>query len=574
MTIWFVFALMTAAAIFAVLYPLSRRRAAPGGSDVAVYRDQLAEIDRDRTAGLIADAEAEAAKVEVSRRLIAAADAAEAEPARPADTSLWRRRAAALAGIVLLPIGAAALYLTLGSPQMPGEPLVARLRAIHEDKSIGALVSQVEAHLERNPNDLRGYEVLAPVYLQLGRFDDAVRAQRKILALGGESAERQADLGVALMAAANGVVTDEAKAAFDRAQQLDPRDPKSKFYIGVAAEQDGERAKAAEIWRGMLAKAPANAPWIATVREALAQVGGEPVASAPNSGAAANISEQDRKMIDGMVARLADRLKKDGSDVEGWLRLVHSYRVLGENDKVQAAIADARHALAGDAEKLGLFEQGESAAASAPAAIATPSTPTVGLPGPNAAEVAAAANMNEQDRSAMIRGMVARLADKLRKDGSDIEGWERLVRSYRVLGDKAKAQAAIADARQALANDPDKLRAFNETTGAAASVPPAVAAAPAASAPGPSAADVAAAAKLSEQGRSAMIHAMVARLADRLKQDGSDLEGWQRLLRAYMVMGERDKAHAAAADARRALASDPDKLRRINEIIKGLGLES
>ena len=466
MTLWLVFALMTAAAIFAVLWPLGRRAGKPGGSDIVVYRDQLAEIDRDRAAGLIAEPEAEAAKVEVSRRLIAAADAAKAEPVRPADSSRWRRRAAALAALLLLPVGAVALYLMLGSPQLPGEPLVARLRAVHQDKSIEAMVSQVEAHLERNPNDLRGYEVLTPVYLRLGRFDDAVRGERKILALAGESAERQADLGVALMAAANGVITDEAKAAFDRAQALDPRDPKSRFYIGVAAEQDGDNAKAAEIWHGMIANAPADAPWVSTVREALARVGGAPVAPAPAPNAAgvagaANMSESDRTMINGMVARLADRLKKDGSDAEGWVRLVRSYRVLGENDKAQTAIADARRALANDPDKLRAFADGTSASV-APAAAAAPVVPEAGAPGPSAADIAAAATMSEQDRGAMIQTMVARLADKLKKDGADVEGWQRLLRAYMVLGERDKAHAAAVDARRALANDPDKLRRIDE----------------------------------------------------------------------------------------------------------------
>jgi cytochrome c-type biogenesis protein CcmH len=121
MTLWLVFALMTAAAVFAVLWPLSRRDATSGGSDIAVYRDQLDEIARDRSAGLIGEAEAEAAKVEVSRRLLAAADATEAEKS-VGEAPVWRRRSAAIAGLVLLPAGAVPLYL-MGSPQMPGEPL-------------------------------------------------------------------------------------------------------------------------------------------------------------------------------------------------------------------------------------------------------------------------------------------------------------------------------------------------------------------------------------------------------------------------------------------------------------------
>lgn len=358
MILWLVFALMTAAAIFAVLWPLSRRDAARGGSDIAVYRDQLAEISRDCAVGLIGEAEAEAAKVEVSRRLIAAAEADEAaETATSGQSGLWRRRATAVAALVLLPVGAAALYLMLGSPHLPGEPLAAHLREAHENRSIESLVSQVEARLEQHPDDVRGYEVLAPVYLRLGRFADAVTARRKILAHAGETAARQADLGETLAAAANGIVTAEAKTAFERAQALDPHELKSRFFIGLAAEQDGQRAKAAEIWRGMLANAPPDVPWLATVQQALARVGGTPAAApGPNSAdvaAAAAMNEKDRSaMIRDMVAQLADRLKQNGDDVEGWQRLVRAYMVLGERDKAHAAAADARRALGGNPDKL------------------------------------------------------------------------------------------------------------------------------------------------------------------------------------------------------------------------------
>jgi len=176
-----------------------------------------------------------------------------------------------------------------------------------------------------------------------------------------------------------------------------------------------------------------------------------------------------------------------------------------------------------------------------------------------------------------VNAMVERLADRLKQDGSDVPGWLQLVRSYRVLGQNDKMQAAIADARRALASDPDKLRQFTEGSNAAASAaPPAPLAppmAPAAGAPGPSAADIAAAAQMNPDQQNQMVRTMVARLADKLKVDGSDLAGWERLLRAYMVLGERDKAQAAAADARKALAGDPDKLRRLDEAIKNLKVE-
>ena len=365
MTLWLAFALMTAAAIFAVLWPLGRRGAASGGSDIAVYRDQLDEIARDRASGLIGEAEAEAAKVEVSRRLIAAADEAQADKSAADRSPLWRRRATALTGLLFLPVGATAIYLALGSPQMAERPLATQGRTLPQDNSIQNLVSQVEAHLARNPDDARGYEVIAPVYLRLGRFTDAVNARRRLLALTGETAERQADLGEALAAAANGVITVEAKAAFDRALTLDPAELKSKYYIGIAAEQDGDNTKAAAIWIDMLKAGPPDAPWVPVVREALTRIGAAPPVAAlppmaqtpgPNAAdiaAAGGMSEKDRgDMIRGMVARLAEKLKEDGRDFDGWQRLLRAYVVLGERDKANAAAADARKALASEPDKL------------------------------------------------------------------------------------------------------------------------------------------------------------------------------------------------------------------------------
>jgi cytochrome c-type biogenesis protein CcmH len=577
MTLWLVFALMTAAAIFAVLWPLARRKPLRPGSDVAVYRDQLDEIQRDRSTGLIGDAEAEAARVEVSRRLIAAADAAESEKPAPETSSLLRRRVTAIAGLVLLPVGAIALYLTLGSPDLPGEPLAARVQTPSEAGNIQNMVAKVEDHLARNPKDGRAWEVLAPVYMRVGRFDDAVRAWSNVIALNGSNAEREANFGEAMVAAANGVVTGDAKAAFDRALALDKQNVMARFYMGMAADQDGRRADAEKIWGELLASAPPGAPWIEVVRHALARnaPAGEAALSPAAGAAAAPAADHD---VNAMVERLADRLKKDGSDVPGWLQLVRSYRVLGQNDKMQAAIADARRALASDPDKLRQFTEGSTAAAST--APAVPPAPPAAAAGPTAADVAVAAKQTPAQQDQSINAMVQRLADRLKKDGSDVPGWLQLVRSYRVLGQNDKMQAAIADARRALASDPNKLRQFTEGSGAAASAapppplaPPAAPMAPAAGAPGPSAADIAAAAQMNPDQQNQMIRTMVARLADKLKQDGSDVAGWERLLRAYMVLGEHDKAQAAAADARKALADEPDKLRRLDDVIKDLKVE-
>ena len=354
MTLWFVLALMTAAAMFAVLWPLARRdRGTRAGSDLAVYRDQLEEIQRDRAAGRIGDGEAEAAQVEVSRRLIAAADAETAKAAStPAVAATRRRRAVAIAALVALPLSAACIYLALGSPSLPDRPLAAR----RPDQSIESLVAQVETHLAANPTDGRGWELVAGVYLRLGRFEDAVNARRKALALNGETSDRVEGLGEALVAAANNVVTGEAKSAFERAVALDGENIKARYFLGVAAEQDGRPADAAGIWRAMLAVAPADAPWTEFIRSELARVEGGPNQKGPNEQdmAAANdlSSDQRTAMVRSMVERLADRLHRDGADLNGWLQLVRSYMVLGERDKAQAAAGEARRAFEREPDKL------------------------------------------------------------------------------------------------------------------------------------------------------------------------------------------------------------------------------
>src|SRR5947207_5125105 len=281
MTLWLLFTLMTATVILVVLWPLSGGRVAQAsGTDLAVYQDQIAEIARDRAAGLIGEGEAEAARVEISRRLLAAADRASADPAGM--SLAWRGRLVAITALFALPIGAGGLYLALDSPGLPDQPLAAKSDAPPEQRSIEALVSQVERHLEQSPQDGRGWELIAPVYLRLGRFEGAVKARTNAVRLLGDSADREADLGEALAAAANGIVTVEAKKAFDRAIALDPENLKGRYYAGLASEQDGKPRDAAGIWRELLAQAPAGAPWAEVVRQSLARV--DPTSASERSG--------------------------------------------------------------------------------------------------------------------------------------------------------------------------------------------------------------------------------------------------------------------------------------------------
>jgi cytochrome c-type biogenesis protein CcmH len=371
MSLYLILALMTAAAIFAVLWPLSRHptQDIADRQDVAVYRDQLDEVERDRKAGLIADSEADAARVEISRRLLAAADTAGKPASTGSASPLWRRRAAALVALILLPALAGTLYIRWGSPQLPGAPLAGRMDAPLQNRSIESMVAQVEAHLEKNPDDGQGWQVVAPVYMRMGRFNDAVRARAQTIRLLGSTAEREADLGEAQVAAANSVVTADAKATFERALKADAANVKAQYFMGLAAEQDGKPEEAARIWRAMLAAAPANAPFRPLIERSLARVEPnapetQPKAQAvepktPQPGptqedmaAAQQLTpEQRQEMIRGMVDRLAERLKTDSSDFEGWLRLVRAYAVMGDKEKARDAFISARNSIGDDAEK-------------------------------------------------------------------------------------------------------------------------------------------------------------------------------------------------------------------------------
>jgi cytochrome c-type biogenesis protein CcmH len=359
MTLWFVFAMMTAVAAFAVLWPLGRGGAPQRqGSEAMVYKDQLAEVDRDAEIGLIGAAEASAAKVEISRRLLASAELERAAPTTPRP---WLRRSVAVFALIGLPVLAFAVYLPLGSPMQADAPLAARQQIASAAQPLDNLVAQVEAHLEKNPTDGRGWTVLAPVLAKTGRFDDAARAYRNSITYAGETAERRADLGEVLTSAAGGVVTADAKTEFERAVALNPDEAKARYFLGLAAEQDGRPKDAATIWRAMLEKAPADAPWRPMLQAELARLDGTAQPALPQGAAAAvqNMSEAERAaMIQGMVAKLAAKLKQNGDDVDGWLRLVRAYMVLGDTDKAKGAQRDARQALSGNAERLKQLNDG------------------------------------------------------------------------------------------------------------------------------------------------------------------------------------------------------------------------
>jgi cytochrome c-type biogenesis protein CcmH len=267
-------ALMTGAAILTVLWPLSRARALVGSvreADLAVYRDQLAEIERDRTRGLIGVPEAEAAHIEISRRLLAAADA-DAMPV-PVPGALIRRRAASILALLGIPLLAAGLYFSLGSPDLPGAPLAARLARPQEGMDVAVLIQRVETILAQNPGDGRGWELVGPLYLGLGRNEEALKAHQNALRILGASPEREAGLGEALIAVSKGFVTPEARSAFERALALNAKSPKALFFLGLAARQASKPEEAKAIWSRLLESAPPNDPWAFYARAQIEQLG-------------------------------------------------------------------------------------------------------------------------------------------------------------------------------------------------------------------------------------------------------------------------------------------------------------
>jgi cytochrome c-type biogenesis protein CcmH len=243
----------------------------------------------------------------------------------------------AVAALILLPLGTAALYIALGSPFLPDQPLAARLADARGNPSIDTLVTQVEDHLARQPEDGRGWEVIAPVYLRMGRSEDAVRAYEAALRLLGPDVNRLTSYGEAQVFAQGGIVSADARAAFEKALALEPSSAKARFYLARAAEQDGDVDRARAGYQALLASSPADAPWRPVVEQELARLNGP--ADAPGSG---------REQIVGMVEGLAARLDAQGGSGDEWARLLRSYMVLGEHDKAQVALRKARRALERD----------------------------------------------------------------------------------------------------------------------------------------------------------------------------------------------------------------------------------
>lgn len=399
MVLWLILAAMVALTLGLLLPTLLRRPTAALARedfDTEIYRDQLGEIERDAVRGLIEETEAEVARAEVSRRLLATEARRSGEQPPSGIPVQGTGRVAAVVVAVLVPVAALALYLTMGSPVLIDR--VATTTPSSKSKNSGAgpdmapLVGRLAEKLKQRPDDAIGWSLYARSLARLGRYEEAVPAFRRAARLTPDDAALRLQFAEALIFATGGRVTPEARAALEATLAIAPGEPRVRYYLGLAERQAGRRHGALQRWLALQADSSANAPW--------------------------------RSVLDSRIEKLAADLGIDAA---------------------------------------GLATMQKAASVNRPAFTPKSAPKLPPAPGPSAEDVAAARNMSEGDRGAMIRTMVARLADRLREQPGDGPGWRRLGRSYGVLGEHAKSRDAYAKAAKLL---PDDVAVLGEYAGA------------------------------------------------------------------------------------------------------------
>lgn len=337
--------------------PLWRNDHAPVADDegVGLYRDQLAELDRDRARGVLTDDQTGAARTEVERRLLAALRRRDAQAA---GTSRFGRLAA-ICLVGLTPLLAGAVYLGLGRPDMPSAPFSGRRAALANGPDMAAgthpemrdRIAELEARLAAAPDDVEGQALLARSYASVGDYGRAREAYAAANRLAGGADRQLAGEFAEVMVVANGGdVPPESRAIFARINAEDPNDPQSSYYLALAKAQSGDVPGAVAALTRLRAASPPDAPWLPTVDGLLAELDPaavlSPMPSAPPAPgptpemiAAASTMPADAQaeMIRGMVDGLAERLETERDDVDGWRRLARAYEVLGETDRARAA---------------------------------------------------------------------------------------------------------------------------------------------------------------------------------------------------------------------------------------------
>lgn len=382
-TFW-VIALGLATAVIAVLILAHGRMVRvteAGTKDLAVYKDQLAEIDRDLARSTLTPEEAARLRSEVGRRVLDA-DRTRATGIAAGTADAPARGGSGAAVLVLLGFvilgGAGAAYTWLGAPGYPDMPLAARLADL--DAGIAARPPQAEElarlNLARDPvataalnaelsaiTDPDALRLAFADRFQIGELTAAVLTSERILALFGAKATAadHANHALALVAEARGYVSPEAETALRAALSLDLSNEMARYLVGEMFLQGGRFDQTFRFWRPIVESGNPDAPWVASIRERIGMVAGlagvsyeAPALAGPGAGpafgpgaddiaAAANMTPEDRQaMIEGMVTQLSDRLASEGGDVEDWDRLIRSLATLERLPQAQTIYDEAR----------------------------------------------------------------------------------------------------------------------------------------------------------------------------------------------------------------------------------------
>ncbi|MTI17045.1 c-type cytochrome biogenesis protein CcmI [Rhodobacteraceae bacterium RKSG542] len=370
MTFWIILALLSLVVAIAVLVPLWRGKTdtARERNDEAVFKQQLKEVERDLARGTIDPSMAEAARIEISRRLLEA----HRENSRDEEeaTGSLPLKLAKLSVVVGLPLLAIGIYMGVGAPGYADQPLAKRLANMPDQTNFVELISRTEDHLRRNPDDAQGWSVIGPVYMRMGAFDKAVDAFERVLKISGPSSGAQMSLAEARIFANDGIVDASSVALLQAVLAEEPEQIKPRFYMAMALGQAGKKQEAVEAWNKLIAEGAENEPWVQAAKgERAALLDNNtpilapqpPATSGPSKEdveAASQMTKADREaMISSMVDSLAQRLVDDGGTVEEWSRLIRSQSVMGNKEAAVKSLENAKQAFAADAAALKVFNE-------------------------------------------------------------------------------------------------------------------------------------------------------------------------------------------------------------------------
>ena len=275
---WLIGAVAAAAVIAWVLRPLLRRKqVAPpsrAAANVAIYRDQLRELDADLAAGMLARADYERARAELEARALRDAG----QPDAPAVERPGRAFAWALAGAV--PLAAVALYVIVGSPGA-----IDREAELHASRAqVEAMVERLAARLRENPDDVNGWKLLGRSYGVMGRYAEAADAYAKAAVRAPRDAQVLADLADVLAMARGQSLQGEPEQLALRALEIEPGNLKALALAGSAAFERKDFAAAAKLWERMLAYVEPNSEDARSIQQNVAEarsLAGEPAKPEP-----------------------------------------------------------------------------------------------------------------------------------------------------------------------------------------------------------------------------------------------------------------------------------------------------